>query len=120
MSIKSSASAEPVLDFENALARLGGDRELFADLAGYVIEDTPPLFQAIQSALVANDATTMRMKSHAIKGLIAGCGGIRASLIAQSLEDAGNSGDLGQSSTLVSSLGQELDELTKALAAYLR
>ena len=115
-----STSTEPVLDLESALARLDGDRELFADMAGYTIEDTPKLFEEIRTAVSTEDATAVRMKAHALKGLVAGCGGVRATIVAQSLEDAGHSGDLSRAESLVTSLEEELAELTKALETHRR
>jgi hypothetical protein len=58
------------------------------------------------------------MKAHALKGLVAGCGGVRATTITQSLEDAGHAGNLSQANSLLESLDAELDRLMQALADY--
>jgi two-component system sensor histidine kinase/response regulator len=115
-----STSTDPVLDLENALARLGGDRELFADMAGYLVEDAPKLFGDLRSAVAAEDATAVRMAAHALRGLLAGCGGVRATQVAQELEDAAHSGDLSQADTLAASLEAELAQLKTALGPHLR
>jgi HPt (histidine-containing phosphotransfer) domain-containing protein len=105
----------PVLDREGALARLGGDQQLFGELANFVREDAPPLLQQVTVAVAANDAKTVREKAHAVKGLIASCGGVRAAAVAQQLENAGQSGDLSQAKSLVGNLQQEIDALFEAL-----
>jgi hypothetical protein len=59
------------------------------------------------------------MKAHAIRGLVASCGGLRAMNVAQELEDAGNSGDLSQADSLAATLETEFAQLKSALAAHL-
>jgi two-component system, sensor histidine kinase and response regulator len=113
-----SMSPEPVLDSDGALARLGGDKELFADMIGYMLEDVPPLFSELSAAISGKDAPTIRMKAHALKGLVASCGGVRASHVAQRLENAGQSGDVSNADTLLDTLEKELATLTSELTAY--
>jgi HPt (histidine-containing phosphotransfer) domain-containing protein len=115
-----TAPSGEVLDLNAALARLGGDRELFAEMAGIVLEDAPQLFNELRAAVNAKDAPSVRAKAHALKGLVAGCGGVRATNAAQALEDAGHSGDLSRSNELAQSLQNELALLTRALQPYCR
>jgi HPt (histidine-containing phosphotransfer) domain-containing protein len=110
------APAGPVLDLEAALARLGGDRQLFAEMVAFLSEDVPTLFEELRAAVVRQDARAVRMKAHALKGLVASCGGVRAANAAQALEDAGHTGNLDQTRSLLASLNAELDLLTQALA----
>lgn len=112
--------SESVLDIEGTLVRLGGDKKLFAELAGYLLEDTPRLFNDLRNAVTAKDAVAVRMSAHALKGLVAGCGGTRAAIAAQALESAGAAFDLSQAAILVETLKTELEFLTRALEAYRR
>lgn len=105
----------PVLDREGALRRLGGDQQLFTELAGFVLEDAPPLYEELARAVAAKDAEAVRSRAHALKGLVAGCGGVRTANMAEQLERAGQSRDLRQAQTLLISLRSELDQLTQAL-----
>jgi two-component system, sensor histidine kinase and response regulator len=116
--MRSESTPEPVLDLESAVARLGGDKELFADMIGYMLEDAPKLFEELRAAVDTGDATTVRMKAHALKGLLASCGGVRAVSVAQALEDAGHSRALGPTPALVQQLESELSQLATELAAY--
>ncbi len=111
-------SAAPVLDVEATLARLGGDADLFAELTGFLLHDLPPLFEKLRSAVAAGDAASVRQKAHAMKGLIAGCGGTRATHVAQAVENAGQEGDVAQAASLIEQLDTELDALTRALQDY--
>ncbi len=106
---------EPILDIEGTLARFGGDKDLFIEMAGILLEDAPCLFEKLRGAVAASDAAAVRIHAHALKGLLAGCGGVRATRAAQSLEDAGETSDLSQTASLMEALNQELDQLTSAL-----
>jgi two-component system sensor histidine kinase/response regulator len=112
------AKIEPVLDIDATLARFGGDKDLFVEMSGILLEDTPRLVAELNDAVRANDAVDVRMRAHALKGLLAGCGGARAARVAQLLENAGESSDLSQAATHFATLRNEVDELTRALQQY--
>jgi HPt (histidine-containing phosphotransfer) domain-containing protein len=107
-----------VLDVEGTLARFGGDYQLFVEMAGFFLEDAPLLYADLCDAARNGDATRVRMKAHALKGLVAGCGGVRAASAAQKVETAGEEGDLSRISELVALLGDELELLKQAHQAY--
>jgi HPt (histidine-containing phosphotransfer) domain-containing protein len=113
-----SVPAGSVLDADAALARLGGDRQLYTEMAGFFFEDAPPLMDRLRSAAAKQDAAAVRMNAHALKGLVAGCGGTRATNAAQKVETAGQQADLKNITALVQSLDDELKQLTQALRAY--
>jgi HPt (histidine-containing phosphotransfer) domain-containing protein len=118
MSVQSEPAGS-VLDFKHALSRLGGDDQLYAELIGFVQEDAPILLSELQDAIDVGDASAVRMKAHALKGLVAGCGGVRAANAAQKVETAGEHGDLADIALLVESLRDELKLLTQALRDYI-
>jgi HPt (histidine-containing phosphotransfer) domain-containing protein len=113
--ISGNDDSDPILDLEGALTRLGGDKALFADLAGFLFEDALPLYRQLASAVEANDAEAVRSRAHALKGLVAGCGGVRTAQVAQQLEDNASTGNLNQATTLIANLKSELDELLRTL-----
>jgi HPt (histidine-containing phosphotransfer) domain-containing protein len=113
-----SAKTDPILDFEGTLARFGGDKDLFVEMSGILLEDMPRLVAELGQAVEANNATDVRARAHALKGLLAGCGGVRAANITQLLENAGESSDLSQAATLFATLTNEVDELTRVLQQY--
>jgi HPt (histidine-containing phosphotransfer) domain-containing protein len=119
MALQSMPGAE-VLDLEGTLARFGGDQDLFAEMAGYLLEDAPRLSSDLQRAVNAKDATAVRMNAHALKGLLAGCGGVRSSQVAQRLENAGHAFDLSQAPAIMDSLKSEVDLLMRALQSHRR
>jgi HPt (histidine-containing phosphotransfer) domain-containing protein len=107
-----------VLDVKGTLARFGGDEVLFAELAGFLLSDLPPLYQELRGAVTEGDAAEVRQHAHALKGLVAGCGGIRAAQVAQAVENAGQAGKITHAASLLDSLENELEQLTQALRAY--
>jgi HPt (histidine-containing phosphotransfer) domain-containing protein len=115
-----SASAGCVLDIAGTLARLGGDRQLFSEMAAFFFEDAPRLYFELRAAVQRRDAADIRMSAHALKGLVAGCGGVRTANAAQKVETAGQENNLNNIEPLVETLGDELELLTQALEAYHR
>jgi HPt (histidine-containing phosphotransfer) domain-containing protein len=113
-----SVSAGCVLDVAGTLARFGGDRQLFAEMAGFFFEDAPRLYSELREAVHRRDAINIRMSAHALKGLVAGCGGVRTASAAQKVETAGQENNLSNIEPLSETLGEELELLTQALEAY--
>ena len=110
--------SSPVLDVQGTLDRFGGDTILFAEMADLLLEDLPSLFDELRAAVRSKDAIGVRERAHALKGLVAGCGGERATRVAQSLESAGQSEDLSQAPNLIESLAVELQALIRALRDF--
>jgi HPt (histidine-containing phosphotransfer) domain-containing protein len=113
-----SAKVEPILDIAGTLARFGGDNDLFIEMSGILLEDAPKLVSDLGQAVDSNNAYDVRMRAHALKGLLLGCGGVRAARVAQSLENAGQSEDLKSAAPLFATLSTEFDQLTQALHQY--
>jgi HPt (histidine-containing phosphotransfer) domain-containing protein len=107
-----------ILDVEGTLARFGGDSELFVEMAGFFLEDAPVLYSDLCDAAKSDNTSAVRMKAHALKGLVAGCGGVRAAHAAQKVETAGEEGDLSRIAELVAVLGDELALLKQAHLEY--
>ncbi len=111
-------SAGCVLDVAGTLARFGGDRQLLAEMATFFFEDAPRLYSKLREAVQKRDAVDIRMNAHALKGLVAGCGGVRTANAAQKVETAGQENNLSNIEPLIEILGDELKLLTQALEAY--
>jgi len=113
-----TAKTEPILDIDGTLARFGGDKELFIEMSGMLLEDAPELLSELGRAIDAENAHDIRMRAHALKGLLLGCGGVRAAHVAQVLENAGHSSNLGQAPSQFATLQHEFEQLTRALQQY--
>jgi two-component system sensor histidine kinase/response regulator len=113
------AVAADVLDVAGTLNRFGGDVDLFREMASIVLADAPEVAQALSAGVAEDDAQTIQMKAHSIKGLVAGCGGTRAARAAQKLEDAGRDENLNNISADFSDFKTELQRFLDALRAHL-
>jgi len=117
MAVESIKTA-PILDVDGTLARLGGDKDLFVEMSGMLLEDAPDLLADLGRAVDSENAYDVRMRAHALKGLLLGCGGVRAAHVAQLLESDGQSADLRQAPSRFAALQDEFKQLTRALEHY--
>lgn len=113
-----SVKTAPILDIDGTLARFGGDKELFIEMSGMLLEDAPGLLADLGRAVDSENAIDVRMRAHALKGLLLGCGGVRAAHVAQLLESDGQSSDLRQAPSRFATLQDEFKQLTRALEQY--
>lgn len=111
---------DTVLDVESTLQRLGGDEELYLDMIGFFVEDAPTLMSELQAGLASNNAFATRKAAHALKGLVLGCGGVRAARVAHSVEDAAQAHNLEVAESFADTLAEELHALTEAINEYRR
>jgi len=77
-----------VFDRSAALARMGGDSGLLAEVAGLFAEDAPPLCKTFAQAAETGDAEAARVAAHTLKGICATVGGERAKAAALAAEQA--------------------------------
>jgi HPt (histidine-containing phosphotransfer) domain-containing protein len=110
----------PVFDLRGALARLDGDEELLADLFRFFLEDSSRLLDDLQSAIAVGDFSQVKMSAHALKGLVAGCGGVRAAETAKQVELAADAGDCKLAAERAAALASEVDHVRQEAEGYLR
>jgi PAS domain S-box-containing protein len=67
-----------VLDWDGALQRLDGDRELLLELAALFIADGPHLLEALEQALAAGDRAASQRAVHSLQGVLVNFGAQRA------------------------------------------
>lgn len=107
-----------VLNVDGTLARFGGDKSLLLEMTAILMEDAPRLARQLQSSVLTKNSFAVAGNAHALKGLVAGCGGERAALAAQVLEDAGNRGILDHAASQYANVESELRSLFAAIYAY--
>jgi HPt (histidine-containing phosphotransfer) domain-containing protein len=115
-----AASYQPpnanVLDREDALARVGGDTELLAEIAGLFLVEYPRLLLELRIAMECRDALKLESAAHALKGSVANFGAKPAVELAHALERAGRAGDIELARNLIGGLEQVLAALHTELA----
>ena len=104
------------LDRAGAIERLGGDEELFAEVAGLFLVDAPRLLDEIRQAIAAGDTGSVHRAAHGLKGAAGYVGGKPTADAAQDLENAAAAGELLNSPAAFERLANEVILLSAALA----
>ena len=109
------ARKQPGLDRAAVLARLDGDEELLAELAGLFIQESPKRLWAIQQAIEQDDAQGLERAAHALKGSVGNFVIPTAVRAAQTLETMGREGNLAAADTAYAVLQEEIAGLVQVL-----
>ena len=81
------ASAAAPIDRHRLMERLGGDEQLFVEIAKLFQEDCPSHLDAIRTAIDGGDAARLRAAAHAFKGAASNLSAVRLSAAAHVLEE---------------------------------
>ena len=109
------ASDAPPVDWEKAVAQVGGDEGVLWELAELFVAECPGLKTGIWEAIEAGNAADLRWHAHTLKGS-AGVFRAQATVAAaQLLEQMGREGDLTEAEEAWSALEDELDRLQPVL-----
>jgi HPt (histidine-containing phosphotransfer) domain-containing protein len=103
------------LDKKEALARVGGDPHLLAEIAALFLSDLPRALGEIRKAVAARDAPAIERHAHALKGSVANFGAPGARNAAQDLETKARTGSLTGIDAFLSTLEHALDLLRPEL-----
>jgi len=106
----------PACDYAAALERLGGDEELFAEVAGVFRDDAPKMLNDLRKSIAANDPVGVRRSAHGLKGASGYVGGTEVAAVAQQIEHLGATNDLAIAPDLLSALEREVTRLSLALS----
>jgi two-component system, sensor histidine kinase and response regulator len=99
-----------------ALAYVGGDRELLAELLAIFATDGPAHIQSLRDAITRADAEELTRVAHMLKGELHTLGAVTGASFAARLEEMGSGGGLDGALTLVTSLDGELSRLLASVA----
>lgn len=105
------------LDQSAALARVGGDAQLLAELAAMFIAEYPTMLGTIDAGIASNDAVAVQSAAHQLKGLLAQFGSEGARQIALKLEQAARETDLAEAKPAAAELAGYMEKLKPELEA---
>jgi CheY-like chemotaxis protein len=114
----SNASNEAPWNPADALARLGGKKEILWETLRGFTEDAPFMVVRLRSAIEAGRAEELHREAHGLRGLasyLSAPGVVRA---ATSLDRAARARDLGSAPRLLESLQREIERLLPALEQF--
>ena len=83
-------------DREAAMERLGGDAELFVEVAQLFVADAPKMLDELRQSIAAADAAGVRLRAHGLKGAAGYLAASATVEAAQILERDAASGDLSR------------------------
>src|SRR5262249_43102884 len=113
-----AAPAAAELNWDEALAYAGGDRELLRDLVGIFLEHCGHWLADLRTALASGEPARVRSAAHAVKGSLAPLGARAAYETAQRLETMGREGCLTGAAQVHESLEAEIARLQPVLHEF--
>lgn len=108
-------------DVIQSLKDLGGEDEpeLFRELVGMFLRDTPPRLEALGQALDSGDATELERVAHAMKSSCGNLGAVVMAELCYQLEMVGREGELESAQSLVQRSNEEFQRVIEALESEL-
>ncbi|MEZ7911708.1 MAG: Hpt domain-containing protein [Propionivibrio sp.] len=106
----------PIYDRTDAIARLGGDAELFAAAAAMFVAESETYRAALKDALATGDAALLRREAHTVKSMLATFSFASGRARALALEQAAAAGDLAEAPALAAAVDADIALLAEALA----
>lgn len=107
-----------VCEPEAAIARLGGDVELYQELIRSFLDDSAGLVPRLAEAIAAGDAEAVHKASHNLKGTAATCGATSVAAVCAKLEQSALERDLSPVAGWFAELNLELTEAARRLSVY--
>lgn len=99
------------MDLETALHRVGGDRELLAEVAHIFLDGWPQQRADLRAAARASDSDGLFRSAHRVKGTAANLAADTIATIAETIERRGATESLD-------GIEREIDRLERAVEAY--
>jgi HPt (histidine-containing phosphotransfer) domain-containing protein len=108
--------AKPATDLpDDVLARVGGDRELLAEMIRLFADDAPQTVNRIREAIETRDGDALRRAAHTLKGAAGNFEAADVVRAARTLEEMGQSGRFDDHATAWRTLTIEMDRLMARL-----
>ncbi len=106
-------------DFNAALERMDGERDLLRDHMNYTLNDAPQLLQRMRQALDHHDAHLLEISAHRLKSLVSSYNHHEARELAQRLEKSGKQAAFEGAAGDLERLASLIDEFASAVRHYL-
>ncbi|MHC4401837.1 MAG: Hpt domain-containing protein [Planctomycetota bacterium] len=113
--------AEPndVIDWTSALESVGGDRSVLRALVDVVVEETPNMMEAVRRAVCSDDAPSLSLAAHTLKGSIRYFGETKAFKLALEMERMSDDVSLEGASQTLAALELEMKRFVPIVAELL-
>jgi HPt (histidine-containing phosphotransfer) domain-containing protein len=101
-----------------AITRLGGLPDLYADVLGRLLDDKSGVVMRLCGAVAAGDAAQIHATAHNLKGLALMCGATSVADVAAELEKSGRVKSISDAPQLIARLNAEMAAARIILAPY--
>ncbi len=108
----------PIMNEEEVLELLGGDRALLSEISRIFLAESPKMLAAIRLGVAESDASAVHFAAHALKGSVGNFSAATVFEAVRILEEMGQREDLSKAAAAVATLEQELARLQPVLAAF--
>ena len=108
-----------IFDLDDALEKVGGDREILEEILVVFSESYPDQLSELKNAIDNGDTQIVERAAHTLKGSVGTFSAKKALKTAFRLETMGREGNLQEATAVYSKLEQEIEELEAALKATL-
>jgi CheY-like chemotaxis protein/HPt (histidine-containing phosphotransfer) domain-containing protein len=108
-------SSDGVIDWQDALDAVNGDRGTLASVVEAFLEESPKLVRQLRDTLTNSDAAAFRRASHTLKSSLRFFGAHQAADLAWQLELLGKDGELDAAARQVDALITAIDEVVAAV-----
>ena len=109
---------EDVVDLNEVLERVQGDKELLAELFDIFLEDCPTRITAIKEAIQAKDVTKLKDAAHSLKGASGNISAKRLHQLFLKMEQAAKNSDLTGVEVLLREADLQVAELKNYCATF--
>jgi signal transduction histidine kinase/CheY-like chemotaxis protein len=113
------APADPVLDREELLGQVAGDREALCEIAELARAECPRLLGEVRAALERGSAGDLARAAHSLKGTVGSIAARPAQAAAARLEHIARQGPLQDAPTALAELEERTQRLQEALASLI-
>jgi two-component system sensor histidine kinase/response regulator len=113
----STDAQQSILDRTELLERMGGDREILAEIVGLFLRDCPKELAELSEAVARGDAVRIERAAHALKGEVSNLASAPATAAALRLELMGREGNLAGANEAFADLERAVEQLKVALTA---
>ncbi|MCC7422372.1 MAG: Hpt domain-containing protein [Planctomycetaceae bacterium] len=107
-----------VINVSAALARMGGDAGLLADVAGFFLEDAPELMSQMRVAVRDQRGAELAHAAHTLKGLASNFDAVFVQKLAAELESRGFAGRFEGTDSMLEELEREAGRVEQALKEH--
>ena len=108
---KDEIMSRKLLDYQEALVRLGGDEEFLNELLHELLIQIDQNFDEIKEAIESKNFEELKALSHSLKGASANLNVTRIANHFLNLEDLGNSNSIEGASDILELVGEDRNEL---------